>query len=61
MTCDHCAAAVTGELQKLPGVRDVEVDLPTGTVTVASDGPLPIDAVRLAVDEAGYVLAGTGA
>jgi hypothetical protein len=27
---------------------------------VTSDGPLPIDEVRTAVDEAGYSLAGSG-
>ena len=58
MTCGHCVSAVTEELTRLPGVREVEVDLPSGAVTVASDGPLPIDEVRAAVDEAGYVLAG---
>jgi copper chaperone CopZ len=58
MTCGHCVSAVTTELSRLPGVREVEVDLSTGTVTVASDGLLPIDEVRLAVDEAGYALAG---
>ncbi|HET8681678.1 MAG TPA: heavy-metal-associated domain-containing protein [Micromonosporaceae bacterium] len=57
MTCGHCVQAVTGELTKLPGVRDVAVDLPTGAVTVTSDGPLPVDDVRAAVDEAGYELA----
>jgi len=59
MTCGHCVSAVTEELRRLPGVREVEVDLATGQVTVASDGPLPIDEVRTAVDEAGYALAGT--
>lgn len=58
MTCDHCASAVTAELTGLPGVREVAVDVPTGTVTVTSDAPMPIDQVRTAVDEAGYVLAG---
>lgn len=58
MTCGHCVQAVTGELTALPGVHEVNVDLPTGTVTVTSDGPLPIDEVRTAVDEAGYALAG---
>jgi copper chaperone CopZ len=58
MTCGHCVSAVTEELTRLPGVREVEVDLTSGAVTVASDGPLPIDEVRAAVDEAGYVLAG---
>jgi copper chaperone CopZ len=58
MTCGHCVTAVTEELGRLPGVHDVQVELPTGTVTVTSDGPLPLDEVRVAVDEAGYELAG---
>jgi copper chaperone CopZ len=57
MTCGHCVSAVTGELTKVSGVRDVRVDLGTGHVTVASDAPLPIDEVRSAIDEAGYELA----
>ena len=58
MTCEHCVRSVSEELRKVPGVRDVEVDLATGAVDVTSDAPLPIDAVRTAVDEAGYTLAG---
>jgi copper chaperone len=58
MTCGHCESAVKAELTQLPGVHDVQVDLTTGVVTVTSDGPLPIDEVRTAVEEAGYVLAG---
>ncbi|MPZ29136.1 MAG: cation-transporting ATPase [Micromonosporaceae bacterium] len=58
MTCEHCVSAVRGELTQLPGVREVSVDLPTGGVTITSAAPLPIDEVRTAVDEAGYVLAG---
>jgi copper chaperone CopZ len=58
MTCGHCANAVTEELSVLPGVREVHVDLGTGTATVTSDAVLPVDEVRNAVDEAGYQLAG---
>ena len=61
MTCGHCVQAVTVELTKVPGVHGVEVELATGEVSVESDGPLPLDAVRAAVDEAGYALAGTHA
>jgi copper chaperone len=57
MTCAHCVQAVTGELTALPGVEDVRVDLPTGSVTVTSAAPLADDDVRTAVDEAGYELA----
>jgi copper chaperone CopZ len=61
MTCEHCVSAVTEELTRLPGVRDVEVELSTGRVTVDSDALLPLDEVRAAVDEAGYELAGANA
>jgi copper chaperone CopZ len=57
MTSEHCVAAVTGELSTLPGVADVRVDLGSGAVIVTSEAPLPADAVRAAVDEAGYQLA----
>ena len=37
MTCGHCKASVTEALRKLPGVTSVDVDLPTGRVTVVFD------------------------
>jgi copper chaperone CopZ len=49
--------AVTGEVGEVPGVRDVAVDLDTGTVTVTGDS-IDDEAVRAAVDEAGYSLVG---
>jgi copper chaperone len=57
MTCGHCVKAVTDELSDLEGVERVEVDLPSGMVTVTSAAPLADDAVAAAVDEAGYTLA----
>ncbi|MGQ0482756.1 MAG: heavy-metal-associated domain-containing protein [Pseudonocardia sp.] len=57
MTCGHCAASVTEEINEIPGVTDVEVDLPTGAVTVTSTGPIDDALVRVAVEEAGYHLA----
>jgi copper chaperone len=61
MTCGHCASAVTEELRRLDGVIDVAVELNPGalsTVTITSTSPIAEDAVRSAVDEAGYELAG---
>jgi copper ion binding protein len=58
MTCGHCVDAVSGELGQLPGVNDVRVDLAAGTATVTSDRPLDPQAVRDAVDEAGYEVVG---
>ncbi|WP_329484114.1 heavy-metal-associated domain-containing protein [Kribbella sp. NBC_01484] len=60
MTCGHCTAAVTEELTKLPGVREVSIDLNAGgtsAVHVTSESALEETAVREAVDEAGYELA----
>ncbi|MFC3494519.1 heavy-metal-associated domain-containing protein [Glycomyces rhizosphaerae] len=58
MTCGHCAGSVTQELSALPGVEGVDVALDTGKVTVKSEAALTEDAVREAVDEAGYELLG---
>ncbi|WP_404386600.1 heavy-metal-associated domain-containing protein [Knoellia locipacati] len=57
MTCGHCVASVTEEVSELSGVENVDVDLATGAVTVTSTEPLEDDAVRAAVEEAGYQLA----
>lgn len=54
MTCGHCVSAVSSEIGKLTGVRDVKVDLASGAVTVDSENALDNAAVAAAVDEAGY-------
>jgi copper chaperone len=56
MTCEHCVRSVTEEVGALDGVTGVAVDLPTGTVTVASDREVGVAEVRAAVEEAGYQL-----
>ena len=56
MTCAHCVASVTEEVGDVAGVTQVDVDLDSGRLTVASDAPLDESAVRAAVEEAGYQL-----
>ena len=58
MTCGHCVASVTEEVQEIPGVTAVDVVLENGAVTVTSEQPIADDTVREAVEEAGYQLAG---
>ncbi|WP_455354509.1 heavy-metal-associated domain-containing protein [Streptomyces sp. SYSU K217416] len=58
MTCGHCEGAVTAEISGIPGVTSVKAVASTGQVTVVSAAPLSEDAVRAAVDEAGYELDG---
>ena len=57
MTCGHCVASVTEEVQEIPGVDHVDVVLETGSLTVTSTQPVDDAAVKAAVEEAGYQLA----
>ncbi|MBS41855.1 MAG: cation-transporting ATPase [Nocardioides sp.] len=57
MTCQHCVASVTEEVSEIEGVQDVGVDLESGSLTVTAPSPVDDDAVRAAVEEAGYALA----
>jgi copper chaperone len=53
MTCDHCAISVTEEVEQMPGVTGVEVDVQGGRVVVRGDG-FSDEVIREAVEEAGY-------
>jgi copper chaperone CopZ len=54
--CDHCRAAIEGEVARLRGVAAVAVDLDAKTVTVTGQA-LDDAAIRAAIDEAGYDVA----
>ncbi|MBZ4319345.1 heavy-metal-associated domain-containing protein [Streptomyces huiliensis] len=58
MTCGHCESAIGSELSALDGVTSVKAEASANRVTVVSTGPLDDEAVRAAVDEAGYELVG---
>ena len=58
MSCGGCALSVREEIGEIPGVHTVNVDLGSGTVIVESDGPMETVAIKNAVEEAGYQLAG---
>ena len=53
MTCDHCKKAVSDEVSKVTGVELVDVDLERKRVVVQG-ADLNDEAVRAAIDEAGY-------
>jgi copper ion binding protein len=58
MTCGHCVSSVSEEVGAISGVEQVRVDLDTGSLTVTATAPVDEAAVRAAVEEAGYTLAG---
>jgi copper chaperone len=51
MTCQHCVASVTEEVNELPGVTEVDVDLASGRLHVVGD--VTAEQVQAAVAEAG--------
>ena len=53
MTCAHCVAAVAEELEQVPGVEAVSVELAGGRLAVAG-AALDDASIRAAVEEAGY-------
>jgi copper chaperone CopZ len=58
MSCGHCESAVSGEISDIDGVTAVKAVASSGEVTVTSGTDLDDEAVRAAVDEAGYELTG---
>ena len=58
MSCGHCEGAVSGEISGIDGVSSVKAVASSGEVTVVSSAPLDEEAVRAAVDEAGFELVG---
>lgn len=53
MSCGHCRAAIVAEVEKVAGVRSVDVDLEAKLVTVSGES-LDDGELRAAIDEAGY-------
>jgi copper chaperone len=58
MTCGHCASSVRDEVENIPGVTGVDVELASGKVTIDSEAAIRTDAIKGAVEQAGYQLAG---
>jgi len=54
MTCDHCVRAVRAEMAKIAWVEQVDVDVASGRVTVVSSGPIALDLLTAAIEDAGY-------
>ena len=52
MTCGHCAATITKAVKAVDGAAEVNIDLATHRVQVASRAAA--DVVQAAIREAGY-------
>jgi copper chaperone CopZ len=56
MTCNGCENAVSNALKRVEGVREARADHHTGRVEVELDHDPGDDALRAAVDRAGFTL-----
>ena len=57
MDCASCATKIENALQRLPGVQDVVVSVPAGTVIVSHDGSEADDGICQRVSDLGYRVA----
>ncbi len=56
MTCAHCTRAVFTALSGVPGIA--RADVKVGSAVIDHDGSVTVDALRQAIETAGYTVAG---
>ncbi len=54
ISCEHCVMTIRRELGGLPGVKSVEADAATKTVTVEWDEPATWEAITALLSEINY-------
>jgi copper chaperone len=54
MSCQHCVMAVTKALSALDGIKNVQVDLKSGTATYDEAKPVDASVIADAIKKAGY-------
>ena len=52
--CDGCANSIKRALGRVAGIQTVEVDVPARNVTVSYEAPADTEAVRSALESAGF-------
>jgi copper ion binding protein len=54
MSCMHCVKHVTDALNEINGVTNVNVSLDTKTATIEADDSVKDEAIKAAIEDAGY-------
>lgn len=52
--CEGCAESVTRALQKVAGVKQVQVDVPAKKITVEIEEPANEETIKTTLDDAGF-------
>lgn len=54
MTCNHCVMAVAKALNGIAGVKEVQVDLGSGSATFEKDANVDMEGLKREIEKAGY-------
>jgi copper chaperone len=54
MSCQHCVMAATKALSAIDDIKDVKVDLKSGTATYEETKPVDSQVIAAAIKKAGY-------
>ncbi|HUG17161.1 MAG TPA: heavy-metal-associated domain-containing protein [Thermomicrobiales bacterium] len=57
VSCEHCVRAIQTELESIPGVDVLGIDIPTKLVTVRYDESVVEDQIVAGIEDAGYEIA----
>lgn len=57
ISCEHCVRAITTELDSIPGVEVLNIDIPTKVVAVRYDESVVEDQIVAGIEDAGYEIA----
>jgi len=54
ISCEHCVRAIQSELESIPGVKVLGIDIPTKIVSVRYDESVVEDQIVAGIEDAGY-------
>lgn len=54
ISCGHCVMSIKGELNEIDGVKSVEGDPDTKSITVEWESPTSLDAIKEKLQEINY-------
>ena len=57
ISCGHCVAAITNELQEIEGVKQISGDPQAKTVTLELESPATGEQIKAKLEEIGYPVA----
>jgi copper chaperone len=59
MSCQHCVMSVTKALSQLDGVKNIQIELPTGMVRFDNTKDVASNRIEKAISDAGYEVVST--